>query len=82
MTSVSGDPNEPGPWQEQAAECDGFINLAGATIFTYWTESAKRVIRNSRLHTTRNLVDAIRVRAGRPDGVGQRFSCGILRTAR
>lgn len=66
VTSVSGDPNEPGPWQEQAAECDGFINLAGASIFTYWTESAKRVIRNSRLNTTRNLVDAIRMRAGQP----------------
>jgi uncharacterized protein len=62
---VTGDPTKPGPWQEQAAQCNAFVNLAGASIFTHWTESAKQVMRDSRLLTTRHLVDAIRARADR-----------------
>jgi uncharacterized protein len=65
-TLITGDPTQPGPWQEQAARCNAFVNLAGASIFTYWTESAKQVIRDSRLLTTRHLVDAIRMGADRP----------------
>ncbi|HBZ57401.1 MAG TPA: TIGR01777 family protein [Syntrophobacteraceae bacterium] len=66
VTFVTGDPTQPGPWQEQAAQCTAFVNLAGASIFTYWTDSAKQRMRDSRLLTTRHLVDAIRMRAGEP----------------
>jgi uncharacterized protein (TIGR01777 family) len=35
------------------------INLAGASIFTRWTEEAKKAIRESRMLTTRRLVEAL-----------------------
>jgi hypothetical protein len=35
------------------------INLAGASIFSTWTEETKKAIRESRIFTTRNLVDGI-----------------------
>jgi uncharacterized protein len=62
---VVGDPNFPGPWQEKAADCDTLINLAGASIFTYWSAKAKQTIRDSRVMTTRNLVDALADRKGK-----------------
>lgn len=56
---LEADPVEPGPWQEQVPRHDVVINLAGASIFTRWTGKAKKNIRESRLRTTRNLVDAL-----------------------
>jgi uncharacterized protein len=56
---VVGDPTKPGKWQESVAGHDVLINLAGATIFRRWTDSYKQIIRDSRIFTTRNLVDAI-----------------------
>jgi len=35
------------------------INLAGASIFSKWTEEHKRAIRESRVNTTRNIVEGI-----------------------
>ena len=37
----------------------GVINLAGKTIGEHWTKQVKQDIRNSRIQTTHNLVDAI-----------------------
>ena len=54
-----GDPTEPGPWQEHVQGHDAVVNLAGASIFTRWTRKAKESLRESRLRTTRNLVDAL-----------------------
>lgn len=56
---VEGDPKGPGPWQVKAAESDVVINLAGTPIFTIWTESARKSILNSRILSTRNVVDAL-----------------------
>ncbi|MCF8061898.1 MAG: TIGR01777 family oxidoreductase [Deltaproteobacteria bacterium] len=56
---LEADPTEPGPWQEQVPEHDLLINLAGASIFQRWTDKAKKRMRESRLRTTRNLVDAL-----------------------
>jgi uncharacterized protein len=61
---VQGDPTVPGKWQESVAEHDVLINLAGATIFKRWDASYKERLRNSRILTTRNLVDAIPDREG------------------
>jgi uncharacterized protein len=63
---ITGDPTRPGPWQEQAAQCDGLVNLAGASIFTYWTHRAKQAIYESRILTTRHLVHALSARGGAP----------------
>lgn len=39
--------------------CDVLINLSGATILARWSESYKSKLYNSRINTTRKLVDAI-----------------------
>jgi uncharacterized protein (TIGR01777 family) len=56
---VHGDPTQKGPWQGEVAKQDALINLAGTTIFGRWTTKRKRQIRDSRILTTRNLVEAI-----------------------
>lgn len=48
-----------GPWQDIAAENEILINLAGVSIFSRWNEKKKKEICNSRILTTRNLVEAI-----------------------
>ena len=56
---LEGDPSRQGKWQESAAEHEVIINLAGAPIFARWNHKTKRVIRESRVETTKNLVKAI-----------------------
>jgi hypothetical protein len=53
------DPAAPGPWQQEVSRQDAVVNLAGASIFSRWSEGAKREIRESRILTTRNLVQAL-----------------------
>ena len=54
-----GDPTRPGAWQEEAARHQGFVNLAGASIFGRWSRGYKEVLRRSRIASTRNLVAAL-----------------------
>jgi uncharacterized protein (TIGR01777 family) len=61
---LPADATRPGKWQEQVPGHDVLINLAGATIFKRWNEAYKKLVRDSRVLTTRNLVEAI------PDNVG------------
>lgn len=56
---VEGKTTEPGDWQDAVAHQDVLINLAGASIFKRWNDSYKKLMRESRILTTRNLVDAI-----------------------
>jgi len=56
---LTGDPTQEGPWMAKVAEHDWVINLAGASIFTRWTEEAKKTMYHSRIATTRNLVAAL-----------------------
>lgn len=62
---VEGDPRQTGKWQERVAEHGGVINLAGASIFCRWTRANKRALRESRIETTRNLVQGLTGRKGR-----------------
>ena len=57
---VTGDPTQEGVWQDSVATYDVVINLAGASIFTRWTRTARKRIRESRILTTTNLVNALR----------------------
>lgn len=59
---IEGDPKSPGEWQQRAAQSDAVINLAGSSIFTVWTDSARKSIIDSRVLTARNLVDALATR--------------------
>lgn len=61
---VQGNPTEKGAWQMQVPEHEVIINLAGASIFTRWTREAKKRIRESRILTTENLVEALSARKG------------------
>lgn len=56
---VQGDPTQPGPWQQTVPEHDVVINLAGASVFVRWTAENKKIIRASRVLTTRNVVAAL-----------------------
>ena len=63
---IEGDPTQAGPWQEAAGAADVVINLAGATIFTRWTSAAKRRIVDSRILTTRRVVEALATGVTKP----------------
>ena len=56
---ISADTTEPGDWQESLARVDAVVNLAGKTIFGLWTDRYKQEIYDSRILTTRNLVEAL-----------------------
>lgn len=56
---ISADTTKKGPWQDSLNNIDALINLAGRTIFNRWSERYKKEIYNSRILTTRNLVEAM-----------------------
>jgi uncharacterized protein len=56
---VAGDPMLSGAWQQEVAGHEVVINLAGSSIFSRWTVDAKRMLMESRVLTTRNVVDAL-----------------------
>ncbi|MGC8605099.1 MAG: TIGR01777 family oxidoreductase, partial [Desulfomonilaceae bacterium] len=59
VSVVLGDPSKPGKWQEDLLNYDLFINLAGANIFRRWDDTYKKLLRDSRIYVTRNLVEAM-----------------------
>ncbi|WP_319577348.1 TIGR01777 family oxidoreductase [uncultured Desulfobacter sp.] len=61
---TSADTSLPGDWQDLVAQSDVIVNLAGRNIFNRWTKEYKEAIYNSRIQTTKNLVDAM------PDNFG------------
>ena len=61
---ISADTREDGAWQEAVSGADAVVNLAGKTIFKRWTKSYKELIYESRISTTRNLVDALPQKEG------------------
>ena len=64
-TIVQGDPTGAGPWQDRVGECDAVVNLAGAGIFDKrWTPEYRQTIRDSRVKSTTNVVDAMRKSGG------------------
>lgn len=56
---ICADTTRPGPWQEAVSSAEVIINLTGRTIFSYWTKAYKQEIYNSRILTTRHIVDAL-----------------------
>lgn len=59
FTYISADTTRPGDWQEALSSVDAVINLAGRSIFQTWNEATKKSIYDSRILTTRNLVQAL-----------------------
>ncbi|MBU8911982.1 MAG: TIGR01777 family oxidoreductase, partial [Desulfobacterales bacterium] len=56
---ISADTTIEGKWQDHVAESDIIINLTGRNIFKYWTKKYKKAIYDSRILTTRHIVNAI-----------------------
>ena len=66
---VAGDPTVPGEWYGELAGCEAVVNLAGARIVDpihRWTPARKSLLRDSRLGTTRRVVEAIGAVADSP----------------
>ncbi len=59
LAYADGNPTIKGPWQDSVKEHDVIINLAGASIFSRWTPQQKKILLESRIETTRNLVSAL-----------------------
>ena len=56
---IPADTTQQGKWQDALQEVDMVINLAGRNIFKRWTRSYKNQIYDSRILTTKNLVDTL-----------------------
>lgn len=56
---ISADTTKKGSWQDELKDIDAAVNLAGRSIFKRWNERYKQSIYDSRIITTRNLVEAI-----------------------
>ena len=56
---LAADTTRSGDWQTQVGAADLVYNLAGRNIFQRWTAAYKRQIYDSRILTTRNLVEAL-----------------------
>jgi hypothetical protein len=50
---------EPGDWQQRLAECQVIVNLTGKNIFCRWTAHNKKLIHDSRIYSTRHIVQAL-----------------------
>jgi uncharacterized protein (TIGR01777 family) len=61
---LSADASQPGAWQQELAHVDAVVNLAGKTIFKRWNEAYKQQIYDSRIQTTRNIVDGLPAESG------------------
>jgi hypothetical protein len=59
ISLVEGDPTRKGEWQKYVHGHEAVVNLAGASIFSRWTKKMKRTLRESRILTTQNLVNAL-----------------------
>jgi uncharacterized protein (TIGR01777 family) len=66
---VEGDPMRAGDWMNAIGDCDAVIHLAGENIFSHrWNTSFKKQLRDSRILSTQNIVEALRRKPRRADG--------------
>lgn len=67
VTAVEWHGQESGAWEESLEGADAVINLAGAPIAdARWTDARKRLLTDSRVRTTRRLVDVMSQRSSKP----------------
>src|ERR1043166_497024 len=71
-TIIEGNPTHPGTWMDAVADCEAVINLAGENIFaSRWNNESKARMRDSRIKSTENIVQALGRNPGNPS-VGKR----------
>jgi uncharacterized protein (TIGR01777 family) len=69
VTAVEGDPVRPGEWMKRVGDCDGVVNLAGENLFARrWNDDFKRLLIDSRVRSTENVVQALAAMPRRGDG--------------
>lgn len=56
---IYGDTTHQGEWMNYIPYHDVVINLAGASIFQRWDNKVKHIILDSRVKTTKNIVEAL-----------------------
>jgi uncharacterized protein (TIGR01777 family) len=67
--AVQGDPMQLGEWMKAVDDCDAVVNLAGENIFAQrWNAAFKQLLVDSRIQTTRHVVQALAAQPKRPDG--------------
>ncbi len=59
VKTLAADAARPGAWQSEVANYDVIFNMAGVSVFKRWDESYKKLLRDTRILTTRNLVEAL-----------------------
>jgi len=57
--AISADTTQKGSWQDALKDVDMVINLAGTSIFQRWTPAYKQQIYDSRILTTRHVVEGM-----------------------
>jgi len=66
---VEGDPMKPGDWQDRLVECDAVLHLAGENVFAHrWSTKFKQLLVDSRIQSTRLVVEALKRQPRRGDG--------------
>lgn len=71
-TVVEGDPMQAGAWMDAAASCDAVIHLAGENIFgRRWNEDYKKLLIDSRVKSTANVVQALARNPKSADGTSK-----------
>jgi len=56
---VRADLMKEGSWQKFIADNEVIINLAGVNIFQRWSDKKKKLLYDSRIKTTKNIVDTL-----------------------
>ncbi|TMQ13507.1 MAG: TIGR01777 family protein [Deltaproteobacteria bacterium] len=60
VTAVTADLQSPGPWTTSLADAAAVVHLAGEPLAARrWSAQQKQILRDSRVETTRTLVEAI-----------------------
>lgn len=57
---ILGNPTKSGEWQKYLEETEIAINLAGQNIFSRWTKAYKKLILESRIKSTENIVSSLK----------------------
>ena len=66
VRAAAWDPRKEGHWQDEVGVVDAVVHLAGDPIAQRWSPDAKKAIRDSRVESTRLVVDAIEKAQKRP----------------
>lgn len=61
---LQADTSRQGPWQDTLVQADTIINLTGRTVSKRWTKRYKQMMVDSRILTTRHIVESLQPRKG------------------